>query len=93
MEKYDTIERKGWEEFKSSGLLWFINSILHLFGYAIVLEYNDDGKIYDVYPARTIFRGFDENSNTKGYSNITEYLKNNIDALAKEAIVKKEKNE
>ena len=36
------MERKEWNEFRQTGLLWFINSILHLFGWAIVLSYNDN---------------------------------------------------
>ena len=34
-----------------------------------------DGEIVDVYPARVKFRGFSEDSNTQGYKNITNYLK------------------
>lgn len=29
------IERKSWEEFRNAGLLWWINMILHTFGWAI----------------------------------------------------------
>lgn len=45
------IRKKTWEEFRDTGLFWFINMILHAFGWAIVLV-KDDGKIIDVYPAR-----------------------------------------
>ena len=58
-------EKKTWEEFRSSGLLWFINSILHAFGWAIAIERNGDEEI--VYPARVKYRGFSEASNTNGY--------------------------
>ena len=44
--------RKEWEEFRKSGLLWFINMMLHVFGWAIVYEYENE-KITSVYPART----------------------------------------
>ena len=78
------IDKKNWEEFMSSGLLWFINTILHTFGWSIVIK-KYDNKIIDVYPARVKFRGFSEESNTDGYIKISNYLKNNIDELAKEA--------
>ena len=41
--------------------------------------------VIDCYPARVKFRGFSTESNTKGYIAISEYLKNNIDDMAKEA--------
>lgn len=78
------ITKKSWKEFRETGLLWFINSILHLFGWAIVVEMDDD-KLIDVYPARVTFRGFDEASNTKGYTKISRYLYNEIDELLDEA--------
>ena len=76
------MDKKTWEEFRSSGLLWFINSILHMFGWAIVIE-KDNDKI-TAYPARVSFRGFPEESNTNGYRKVTQYLKDNIDDLLKE---------
>ena len=78
------IEKKSWEEFRTTGLLWFINTILHLFGYAICCEV-EKGKVIDVYPARVNFRGFSETHNTKGYQEVSEYLKNNIKTLTKES--------
>ena len=57
--------KKSWEEFRATGLLWFINTILHMFGWAIVVNI-EHGEIIDVYPARVEFRGFSESTNTKG---------------------------
>ena len=68
------IKKKTWEEFRKTGLLWFVNVIIHVFGWAIVVEV-EDGKIIDSYPARVKFRGFDEASNTIGYKNVSEYMK------------------
>lgn len=80
------MERKKWNEFRQTGLLWFINSILHLFGWAIVLSYKDENDDEPTaYPARVPFRGFDEEHNTKGYQMVTHYLKKNIDYLMDEA--------
>lgn len=51
-------------------MLWFINSILHIFGMAIVIEF-DEGKAVRAYPARVKCRGFDEKINDLGYYQIT----------------------
>lgn len=76
------LEKKSWEEFKETGLLWMINSMLHLFGWCIVFEYDDiTNEIVNVYPARCKFRGFSEDINTKNYKKITEYLSKNSNEL------------
>ena len=68
------MERKTWREFQAHGLLWFVNSILHAFGWAIVIEVNDFNNIVDVYPARVKFRGFSQETNTKNYKRLAEYM-------------------
>ena len=78
------IEEKSWKEFKESGLFWWINMILHTFGWAIVVEM-EEGEIKRVYPARVKFRGFNEENNTDGYIKVSEYLRENIEQLASEA--------
>ena len=78
------MEEKTWEEFRESGLLWFVNTILHLFGWAIVVFKNDNGEIEKVSPARVSWRGFSEESNDKGYKNVTKFLSENIEDLLKE---------
>lgn len=78
------VNEKSWKEFRESGLLWMINSILHLFGWAIVYQVEND-EIKKVYPARVSYRGFDEKSNTEGYAKVSEYLVKNIEELSKEA--------
>ncbi len=78
------VERKTWEEFRDSGLLWWINMILHTFGWAIAYNY-EDGKITEMYPARVKYRGFDGDLNTDGYIKVSKYLKDNIKELEKEA--------
>lgn len=79
------IDKKSWSEFRTSGMLWFVNMILHTFGWALVLDRNDNGEIVGCYPARVKFRGFNVNSNTKGYVAVSEYLKNNINDILEEA--------
>lgn len=78
------IEKRTWKEFQDSGLFWWINMILHTFGWAIVLELDDDENIKSVFPARVKFRGFSEQSNTDGYSKISKYMKDNSDELFEE---------
>lgn len=71
-------EKKSWAEFRESGFLWWINMILHTFGWAIIFEYDHQNeKITDVYPARVKFRGFNEDSNSRGYKRVSKYMKEN----------------
>lgn len=80
----DTIEKKTWSEFRETGLVWFINSILHLFGWAIVLRV-DKGEILEVYPARVTFRGFSEDVTSEGYRKVTKWFTENAEDLYKES--------
>lgn len=82
------LERKSWDEFRETKLLWFINRLIHTFGWTIVMdiEVNNGGEeeVKDCYPARTKFRGFDKKSEEEGFIGLTKYLKENIDELDKE---------
>ena len=80
----EMIAEKSWEEFRDSGLLWFINTILHTFGWAIVVEM-DKGEIIRCYPARVKFRGFSEERNTEGYKQLSTYMYQNSGELISEA--------
>ena len=79
------VTKKTWKEFRESGFLWWINMILHTFGWAIVVDIDDNGKITDAYPARVKFRGFGEKNNTEGYIKVSHYMKENISDLLEEA--------
>lgn len=71
------VEERSWDEFRKAGLLWWVNRILHLFGWAIVVELNDDGQnVKRAYPARCKFRGFAEESESRGFRNLTMYMHN-----------------
>jgi len=78
------VNEKSWKEFRDSGLFWWINMLLHTFGWALVMEFEGE-EVKRVYPARVKFRGFDEKSNTEGYIKVSEYMKENVEQLAKEA--------
>ena len=75
---------RDWKEFKDTGLLWFINTILHLFGWEIIIV-EMEGELLDVYPVRVDYRGFGEMGNYRGYAKVTKYLQDNIDKLSEEA--------
>ena len=79
------VEKKTWKEFRESGFLWWINMILHTFGWAIAVDVEDDGSISDAYPARVKYRGFEEENNTKGYRKVSQYMLDNAEQLLKEA--------
>lgn len=79
------VEKKTWKEFRESGLLWWINMILHTFGWAIAIDMEDDGSISNAYPERVKFRGFDEKNNDEGYREVSKYLKENANSLSEEA--------
>ena len=64
------MQKKDWKEFQESGLLWWINMILHTFGWAIVLETEDDGSISAAYPARVLYHGFSDLANDEGYTKV-----------------------
>lgn len=78
------INKKSWIEFKETGLIWWINTILHTFGWAIVIEMDND-EVVSVYPARVKFRGFSEKSNTEGYKKVAKYNLDHAEELLKEA--------
>ena len=67
------------KEFRDAALLWFVNSIIHVFGWALfVVEV--DGKTY-LEPRKCEFRGFPQDSNTLGYFKLTKYMEENAGKL------------
>lgn len=79
------IKRKSWKEFRESGLLFITNQFLHIFGYALVYSFDDNGEIEEVYPARVKFRGFGEKQIEEGYQKISKYMADNAVELEKES--------
>jgi len=78
------VTKKDWNEFRSTGLVLIINQILHIFGWAIVFEIEDD-VIKNVYPARVKFRGFGNDSTSEAYKRLSEYMFENAEELNNEA--------
>lgn len=83
----EMIEIKSWEEFRGTGLLWFINMILQMFGWSIVVEVDSEqkNKVLNAYPVRTKFRGFEEQSISNGYKQVSKWIKDNSKKLYKES--------
>jgi len=77
------IDRKTWEEFRETRFLQFVNTLLHVFGWAIVLDI-ENGVVIDAYPARVKFRGFDEKNTDEMYVKLSEYMAKNGEELLNE---------
>lgn len=79
------LAKSTWEEFRKSGLLWFVNRMLHLFGWAIVVEVeHKEGPAISAYPARTKFRGFDGGIEDSGFHVLTRYLDKEMPTLLRD---------
>lgn len=79
------VDKRDWAEFRDSGLLWWINTMLHTFGWAIVFEFDDNKNITNVYPARVKFRGFGDKQVEDGYQKVSKYMIDNANELYKES--------
>jgi hypothetical protein len=78
------ITEKTWKEFREAGLLFFINQILHIFGWAICMAVENE-EIKRVYPARVKYRGFGEKQIEEGYQQLSKFMADNADDLYKES--------
>ena len=77
--------KETWSEFRRHGLLVFVNLFLHIFGWCICFGTDDSGNITTVYPARTRYRGFCEESIGAAYVKLSEFMSKNHKALLDEA--------
>lgn len=87
-EKGQMVKDISVKEFVDTGLLWFVNTILHVFGIAIAY----DPETFELKIKACKFRGFGEENNTDGYKKVTNYLKNNINEISKDIVDDNEKN-
>lgn len=79
------VTKKDWNEFRETGLFMFINTILHVFGWAICVELEEEtGKVLQCYPARVKFRGFSEKDHDEMFPKIGKYIEENAVELRKE---------
>jgi len=86
MSKYDEqmLVEKSWNEFRETGLVVFINTILHVFGWAITFLVDNDNNVIQTYPSRTRFRGFDKKTVDESYIKISRYMSKNAEQLHNE---------
>jgi hypothetical protein len=77
-EKPVKIDRRPWSEFRDSGLLWWVNRGLHLFGWALVYAWEDgsgEGEPDIVYPARVPYKGFGREQEEAGFERLEAHLR------------------
>ena len=75
---------KTYTEFRNAGMLTLVNTILHIFGWAIVYCKDSDG-VESFRPARVLFRGFPEESMSTMYQRISAWMKGHAEELDDEA--------
>lgn len=73
-----------WKEFMDSGLLWWVNRSLHLFGWSICLVEEDDGSSSSAYPAKTPWRGFNHELEEGRFHDLTRHLQEEMPRLVQE---------
>ena len=79
-EENEMVKEISGKEFRDSGMLWFINTVLHAFGMAITWNPETD----EIKPALVKFRGFAEKNNDDGYRKVTQYMIDNAAELIKD---------
>jgi hypothetical protein len=78
--------RHTWDEFREAGMLWAVNRALHVFGWAIVIEYDDEtDDVTQAYPVRTAWRGFSRASEERGYRRVSRWMERAAAALRAES--------
>lgn len=80
----NSVVKKSWEEFRQAGLLVFVNQFLHIFGWSIIFEMDEDGFVKNVYPARVTYAGFSHDVQADAYKKIRDYMNKNYEQLLKE---------
>lgn len=74
-----SIEVRSWKEFSEAGLLWYVNRILHVFGWVLVCKPGGDGgEPARVYPARCDFIGFPEEVDKENKAKLRSHLKREL---------------
>lgn len=78
------LEEQSIEEFRDAGLLLLTNQFLHIFGWALTVNIDENGKITKFYPAHCKFRGFDNKNTSEAYEKITLHLAERMPELLKD---------
>lgn len=81
------MKKQSWEDFRLAGLLWYVNRILHVFGWTIVLEVNDDDTIADAWPSRTRWKGFSPELDAVNFDRMRQTMRDvGTESIARAAI-------
>jgi hypothetical protein len=88
----ECLEKRTWKEFQETGLIWWVNRSLHLFGWAIVAEIDGQGNILNVYPARCKFRGFSQTIEEWGFKALSGYLQRESSQLLEDSFLTESTN-
>jgi hypothetical protein len=72
-------EKSGWLEFRESGMLWWVNRIIHTFGWSITCNIDAAGNLLGVYPKKVSYRGFSETDEDEGFIKISKHMVDNVD--------------
>jgi len=78
------VERRTVKEFRETGLLVLVNQFLHIFGWALVVEVDDNGKVIDFFPAYCKFRGFSNETTMRAYQRVTKHIADRLPSLLKD---------
>jgi hypothetical protein len=82
----EMFEKKTWAEFRANGMLWWVNRLLHMFGWAIAVDVDDTtGEITGCSPGRVKFRGFSPEVEEAHFENVARYLRDHAAELYDEA--------
>ncbi|MBR4792668.1 MAG: hypothetical protein IK038_03280 [Bacteroidaceae bacterium] len=77
----DELTPISWDAFRNTGLLAFVNGFLHIFGMTIAHDRNTG----IAFPARTKWRGFNNEAWTKAYRKLSDYMVGTAKILKDEA--------
>jgi hypothetical protein len=80
----DQTVTKTWTEFADSGLLWWVNRSLHLFGWTLIVKTDAAGNEIGATPARCLYRGFSEAKEDEGFLKLTRHLRRSAAGLLRD---------
>jgi hypothetical protein len=78
------MERRTWDEFRSTGLLYLTNKVLHAFGWVIVWAKDDETGAVSAFPARTSYRTHSPESEASGQQRLQAWVRDGFDAVVQE---------
>ena len=73
-----------WTFLEETGILWYINTVISVYGVCIVIKRDKNGKRPRAVPIRTRFRGFADVVNDQEIVKLTRYIASVWPALLEE---------